>query len=75
MENYFCYNFTNSNLPLLIIIFSREHRMQPFDICTRCSKALVYFQIFVQDHLFAVAFNNARLNHDDFQTFLQFQIL
>ena len=36
---------------------------------------LVYFQIFVQDHQFAVAFNDTRLNHDDFQTFLQFQIL
>lgn len=49
--------------------------MQSFDICTRRSKALVYFQIFVQDHQFAVAFNDTRLNHDDFQTFLQFQIL
>ena len=40
--------------------------MQSFDRCTRRSKALVCFQIFVQDHQFAVAFNDTRLNHDDF---------
>ena len=41
--------------------------MQSFDRCTRRSKALVCFQIFVQDHQFAVAFNDTRLNHDDFR--------